>query len=218
MALAAAIVLPMVMDGEPKPSGNELQIRIPSQEGSNFTARTLKTPDSPVAAASLPQANQSKPVSPSVSNSVVPAAKDVLVAKSRPEPVLQSSPEPRKPKASGQGAVKPLSSTTETVSSKKVETKPREDARALAILDDRPGAIPQNDKPEVFYVQLGVYRDADNAKEVQAKAASHGVKSVLRKVGVNTRVRSGPFSDRASAEALVAKLKQAGLSGFVATK
>ena len=41
LALAAAIALPMVMDHEPRPPSQDVQIRIPSQEGSNFTSRVI---------------------------------------------------------------------------------------------------------------------------------------------------------------------------------
>ena len=53
LALAAAIVLPMVMDHEPRPPSQDVQIRIPSQEGSNFTSRVITgkgpAPSQPVA-------------------------------------------------------------------------------------------------------------------------------------------------------------------------
>ncbi|HQE38448.1 MAG TPA: SPOR domain-containing protein, partial [Zoogloea sp.] len=53
LALAAAIVLPMVMDHEPRPASQDVQIRIPSQEGSNFTSRVITgkapAPSQPVA-------------------------------------------------------------------------------------------------------------------------------------------------------------------------
>ena len=55
LALAAAIVLPMVMDHEPRPPSQDVQIRIPSQEGSNFTSRVINgkapAPAQPLAAA-----------------------------------------------------------------------------------------------------------------------------------------------------------------------
>mgnify|MGYP000320023004 FL=1 len=57
LALAAAIVLPMVMDHEPRPPSQDVQIRIPSQEGSNFTSRVINgkapAPAQPVASAAL---------------------------------------------------------------------------------------------------------------------------------------------------------------------
>lgn len=215
MALAAAIILPMVMDGEPKQTGNDLQIKIPSQEGSNFTSRTIKAPVSPIVANSEPQAAQSKASAPSAMNSVT-AGKEPVSASSRPDAVSLPAPESSKPKAVSQEASQ--KTTPSEVAIKKPDAKAREDARAHAILEDRPLATGRDEKVEVFYVQLGVYRDAANAKDVQAKAAGHGVKSSLEKLGANTRVRSGPFPDRASAEALVVKLKQAGLPGIVAVK
>ena len=35
LALLAVIVLPMIMDPEPKPVGEDIQVRIPSETGSN---------------------------------------------------------------------------------------------------------------------------------------------------------------------------------------
>jgi len=220
LALAAAIVLPMVMDGEPKPPANALQIRIPSQEGSNFTSRVVKNPAEPVVQASsaAAQVAQSKPVVP-VTAASGGAVKEPVTAVSKPEAAAQSVPDTHKPKAPLPEVQKPVQASPDNVPGKKPEVPTRDDARAQAILDGQPvPASPHADKAEVFYVQLGVYRDAENAKEVQSKAASHGVKSALQKVGSNTRVRSGPFPDRASADAIVAKLKQAGMSGFVASK
>ncbi|MBK9616260.1 MAG: SPOR domain-containing protein [Uliginosibacterium sp.] len=213
MALAAAIILPMVMDGEPPQQvGSDLQIKIPSQEGSNFTSRAIKPPASPALAASQPVVSQSETSSPIVDASGVESP---LVLKAD-EPVPVDTAAETKPKAAVTPT--PKGATSESPSSKKADAKPRDDARARAILEDRPAAAVQGDKAEVFYVQLGLYRDAANARDVQTKAAAHGVKSSLLRIGNNTRVRAGPFADRAAADGLVAKLKQAGLSGFVATK
>jgi DedD protein len=47
----------MVMDHEPRPPSQDVQIRIPSQEGSNFTSRVINgkapAPAQPVASAAL---------------------------------------------------------------------------------------------------------------------------------------------------------------------
>jgi DedD protein len=210
MALGAAIILPMVMDGEPPQQvGSDLQIKIPSQEGSNFTSRAIKPPSPPALADSPPLAAQSEAPPPPETRSVEasPAVKSEAGPRGEGAETTASQPS-QPPKSAPNGSPPP----------RKLDPQPRDDARARAILEDRPAPVPQSDKAEVFYVQLGVYRDAANAKEVQTKAAAHGVKSVLQRIGGNTRVRAGPFSDRAAADALVAKLKQAGLSGFVATK
>ena len=59
LALLAAVVLPMVMDHEPKPAGQDIQVRIPSQEAGGFASRILPTKPT---ATPLP-APESKPVS-----------------------------------------------------------------------------------------------------------------------------------------------------------
>ncbi|MFT4174574.1 MAG: SPOR domain-containing protein, partial [Rhodocyclaceae bacterium] len=69
LALAAAIILPMVMDSAPKPTGNDLQIRIPSQEGGNYASRLITgTPPAPPTADEPEEvdggAARSQPVAP----------------------------------------------------------------------------------------------------------------------------------------------------------
>jgi DedD protein len=95
LALAAAIVLPMVMDHEPRTPPQDVQIRIPGQEGSNFTSRVITgkgpAPAQPVAGA---VAEETAP----------PVADEPLRPKAEPEldsPVFKPGeeliPPPRKP-------------------------------------------------------------------------------------------------------------------------
>lgn len=66
LAVLAAIVLPMVMDQEPKPAVQDIQIRIPSQDADSFTSRILPvSPGSaptPLAPAAVAQARPEPPV------------------------------------------------------------------------------------------------------------------------------------------------------------
>ena len=84
--------------------------------------------------------------------------------------------------------------------------KPRvaEARRAQALLND-----------EGFVVPLGAFTNPDNAKQVQERAASAGVKSYTENVkgqqGEQTRVRAGPFASRGAAEKARDKLKSLGL-------
>lgn len=70
-------------------------------------------------------------------------------------------------------------------------------------------------KDEVYMVPLGAFTNSDNAKQVQDKAASAGIKSYTESVklpqGEQTRVRAGPFSSRDAAEKARDKLKSIGL-------
>lgn len=70
-------------------------------------------------------------------------------------------------------------------------------------------------KEEAFMVPLGAFTNSDNAKQVQDKAASAGVKSYAERVrlpqGEQTRVRAGPFTSREAAEKARDRLKALGL-------
>ena len=199
LALLAAIVLPMVMDSEPKPGSNELQIRIPSQEGGNFASRLITgTPPPPVSPVLPAKPSQSAPQTP-VSAPVA----------------LQSRPQTAEPETPAQSvaAAKP-----EPAASKPAVTPkpPPEAQRAREILDGKPAEHAASGQK--FYVQLGVFRDEANAREVLSRAGAAGVKAVGQKTEDKTRVRAGPFADRTAADAAVSKLKKAGLNGIVTGK
>ena len=70
-------------------------------------------------------------------------------------------------------------------------------------------------KEEAYMVPLGAFTNSDNAKQVQDKAASAGIKSYAERVklpqGDQTRVRAGPFTSRDAAEKARDKLKSLGL-------
>ncbi len=79
-----------------------------------------------------------------------------------------------------------------------------ETRRAQALLND-----------EAYIVPLGAFSNPDNAKQVQDKAASAGIKSYTESLkspqGEHTRVRAGPFTSRGAAEQARDKLKSLGL-------
>lgn len=218
LALAAVILLPMLMDREPRPPANELQIRIPSQEGSNFAARaitgTAPSPTRPLETSSVPAASPAETRAPAekISEPSAGASKPERVS---PKP--KAVPEERKPEPKHKQVAERKQETPPLPKKPELARKQEEDLRARAILEGRTDK-PREEKTSIFYVQLGVYRDAENAREVQTKAASLGVKCMLEKAGVATRVRVGPFSDRVAAEQVAARLKEAGLPGFVAAK
>ena len=67
-------------------------------------------------------------------------------------------------------------------------------------------------------MQLGVYRDAQNVKSLQARLKTAGFASSTEAVGEKTRVRVGPFATRPAAEQALAKLKRAGVAGVVTAR
>jgi DedD protein len=199
LVLAAAVFLPMVMDSEPHSGGNDLQIRIPSQEGSNYTSRLITT----APGASTPAAN--------------PQAAVPLVPPTDPEmpPTTAASSSAASVSASSSAAV---TASSHAASSKAAESSSKSslsaEARAKAALE---GEVPPAAEAH-FFVQLGAYRDPENVKSVQAQLKRAGMTATTDKVGDKTRVRVGPYKTRQAAEAAAARLKQGGLNGVVTAK
>lgn len=70
-----------------------------------------------------------------------------------------------------------------------------------------------------FYVQIGVYSDAENVQKLQDQLKTQGYKSFTEKIetskGEKIRLRAGPFNSRLQAEGALAKIKDSGLTGMV---
>jgi len=70
-------------------------------------------------------------------------------------------------------------------------------------------------------VQVGAYADAAKAREARAKLEKAGLKTYAQVVdtkdGQRTRVRVGPFPNRAEAEQVAGKIKSLGLPVTILT-
>ena len=125
--------------------------------------------------------------------------------KARALPPLQSPPSAAQKtdapaaKAAEPGAAGPAVSGP----AKSESAKPKEKAR------------PKSKPAPAFVFQLGVFANADNAKQLRERAAAAGVKSYTEQVkgqqGDQTRVRAGPFPSRGAAEKARDKLKSLGM-------
>lgn len=198
LALLAIIVLPMVMDPAPKPLGEDIQVRIPGQEGENFAQRKIELPSS---------------------TAVAPLALPAEAPKAElpPEPVAVAPVKPAVPKeAVDKPELKPAA-PKEPVDPKPVpSTSVDERARVEAILA---GKLLKPETPaaggEAFVVQLGAYGNSDSATNQANKVREKGFKVFTQKVGSSTRVRVGPYSSRDAAEKAADQLEKAGFKGVV---
>lgn len=220
LALLAAIVLPLVMDHEPRPPVQDIQVRIPSQDaGGGFASRIL--PPKPAATPLPPAASvaEAKPA-PEPKAEAKPAAKSEPKAESKPEPKAEP------PKAAVGAAVPPTAKPAEKHAEKpadkpapKVQDKPAEknaeEARAASALMGGGAA-------EQWVVQLGAYKEAGNVKLLLSKLKEMGVPAYTEKFdspqGPRTRVRAGPFASKEAAEKAKTKAKIIGVDGPVAPK
>lgn len=77
------------------------------------------------------------------------------------------------------------------------------------------------DKAPTYSVQIGVFSDAANVKQLEEKLKTKGLKSSTEKLqtpqGEKIRLRAGPFKTRPLAEEALASVKDAGLSGMIIT-
>lgn|SRR5512135_1228879 len=228
LALLAAIVVPMVMDQEPQPPNQDIQVRIPSRD-SPFNAQVQplqpalphppQTSPPPAEKAPAPVEASGKEVAGSGPSAKGPSRPSEPVHSKAPDrPTAAASKERHPVKTVAEPTVKPVENPMEKAAAKPDqarESRPNakaDEARARAILD----------ATDQFVVQLGVFAEAANVRKVQARVKAEGYNSFVEPMrtaaGVKTRVRAGPFASREAAEKARDKLKRGGLDGIVAPK
>jgi len=187
-------VLPMVLDDEPKPVGQDIAINIPSQQSTDFPLKATKPPAEPGSPVSQPQAAPLQQESHAAPVAPVPVAK-----------VTQAKPEPATPKKKE----KPAEKAMEVADSPK-ETKPV------------PKAVEAQHGGNSYVLLLGSFLSEANAKQRQAKLKVLGVKFYVEKIkspaGEKTAVRAGPYSSRQEADHVLARLKAAGIADGLVTE
>ena len=200
LALFAVIVLPMVMDREPRPLSQDIQVRIPSQDSTGLASKVI--PGKP-AATPMP-APEPKPVAeqktePQTKPDPAPAASPAVPAVVKPAPAAAPVP-----------AAKPAAPEKKAEPAEKPAAKPAADAKSTA------------DASGQWVVQLGAYKEAGNVKLLLSKLKGVGVPAYTEKLdspqGPRTRVRAGPFASQDAAEKARAKIKIIGVDGPVAPK
>lgn len=110
----------------------------------------------------------------------------------------------------------PSSAEPEPVAASSVKgTEPAKPIVAPVTASDEPTTEP------TYSVQIGVFSDAANVKQLEQKLKAAGFKFSTEKIqtsqGEKIRLRAGPFANRALAEEAFAKIKDAGLSGMIIT-
>ncbi|RLJ62777.1 SPOR domain-containing protein [Sulfurisoma sediminicola] len=211
LALAAVIVLPMVMDHEPRVPAQEIQVRIPSQDGGGgLVSRILPGKGS----TALPPLADSQPAAqPGVSPKVDTKAE----AKTEPkiEPKAEANVE-AKAEVKATPKVEPKPAPVAAKAEPQPPAKAAEGARAAAALSG------QGSGTEQWVVQLGAYKEAGNVKLLMKKLKEMGVPSYTEEFdspqGPRTRVRAGPFATKEAAEKAQVRAKAIGVSGTVAPK
>jgi len=205
LAIVAAIVLPMVMDGEPDTPLQEIQVTIPDRDSESR----------PISAGGLRSAPQ-----------VIPrpddgrAEDELAVAESDIEPSLPEAPapapeevEPSTPEATGERAA--AGETDERAD----EDANGEEERVRAILEGRAEmAQARADESPAnggFAVQVGAFSDESAAERLTKRLEEQGFESFAVPGETITRVRVGPYASRSEAESAAEELMSLGMEGVV---
>ena len=220
-----AVVLPMVMDHEPRQTVQDVEIRIPGQDEKPFAPKFAATPveraapkpaETPVpSAVATPGAAVAEPaVKPTAR--IVETVKDETAKDNKPVEKAVEKPVAKPEKAPEKSAVK---------SPEKPAEKPKADdaKRAAAILagqvaETKPAAA----KGGEYLVLIGAFSNEANVKTLKTKLGEEGIKTYSEALdtpqGKESRVRAGPFASREAAEKALDKMKRIGVSGVVAAK
>lgn len=215
LVLAAVIVLPMILDSEPKPLAADIAIQIPSKDN----PATRSGSAAPAAPSSI---GPSTPLSAGLDKGeevIQPSAIPALTEKSAA--TLSSVPDTASKSSSPS---KPASRTEDKAMAQPIPTrKPEDSERARAILEARTLAkadtvtAPRETKPGAYLVQVAALASQDKVNELQNKLKNAGIKSHTQKVAAANgnwiRVRVGPFANREEADKMRAKITKLGLNG-----
>lgn len=200
-----ALVLPMLMDHDPRPPVQDVEIRIPGQDEKSFAPAMVAVPQesAPEKAPVAPPVPQ-KPVEPPpvVEKPVIKAPEKTAEkvpekAPEKPAKPVEKKPEPAKPVVSDEAR------------------------RAAAILAGQ-SATPPAATGGAHVILIGAFSNEANVVNLRKKLGEQGIKTFTEPLaspqGTKTRVRAGPFPSREAADKALDKMKRIGVSGVVTPK
>ena len=244
LALAAAVIVPMLLESDPKPLGEDVSVKIPQQDNDKFVNRLsdkgAKTSTAaPAGASETVKASKPEGAPPSKPDAAQPSKPDAVPSsKSEAEPTQEAAPEPKAsvsnlppPKKSIAtaeqkmlgGSSKPAGSAPAAAPSAGPAAAPAPAAPPASAGSATPSAPVDAAKPATvdgYSVQLAAFADdkGANALANKLKKAAYPAytEPLTTSKGTLWRVRVGPYPSRESAVDVRDKLKTEGYSGIVA--
>ncbi|MCB1999135.1 MAG: SPOR domain-containing protein [Rhodoferax sp.] len=226
LVLAAVIGFPLIFDNQPRPIPVDLPIEIVDRN----KVKPLVLPPAAPAAESVAGAQETAPAptpaAPAVAATPTPAPAPAPAATTPPATTAATAPAPPKAAAevpeiraldakkarallegrtpADQAAAAPSAATRSAAND-----APKAPAKAAAASDDR------------YVVQIGAFADAAKVRDVRRRVEAAGLKTYTQVVGTSegdrTRVRVGPFSDRAEADKAAEKIRKLKLTAAILT-
>jgi len=219
LALAAIIVLPLLLEKEPRPLGDDVSVQIPPVDEGKFINRlTGKAPEKALPKAESKAITAAPPAPASKPEASADAAPAAAVPSPPPTPTTPiSKSEAAAPSGApkAEAAVKPPAPADAGA-----EAKP---AQVASVPADAAAAAPSASAARpagAFVVQLAAFADDKGANALANKLKRNGyaayVQSVETSRGTLWRVRVGGYGSKPEADAARVKLKGEGYSGIVA--
>lgn len=241
LVLLGVIGFPLLFDSQPRPIAVDIPIEIPDKAkvaplGAPPVAAASSSAPSQVSGGSIGGATPAPAASAVAKPEAKPEPKaETIITESKPVPKAEvkpvAKPEPKpEAKAEAKPVAKPESKPAEKAADK-TAAKAADAAKAQALLDGKPAAKPVAKPAETkteakvsasdgrFVVQVGAYVEAAKLREARQKVESAGFKTYTQVVGTKdaqrTRVRIGPFANKAEAQKAADKLKKLNLPAAI---
>ena len=227
LALAAAVIVPMLLESDPKPLGEDVSVKIPPEDGGKFVNRLS---DKSAKAAAVAPAAKSEAVKEPVKEPAREPNKEAPKADATPSPASSPESAPAPKKSISQAEQKMLGTPAKpavTASPPAVAPVPAAapapvaaPASVASAATPAPAAAAKAAGAESFSVQLAAFADdkGANALANKLKRATYPAytEPLTTSKGTLWRVRVGPYPSRDAAVEIRDKLKSEGYSGIVA--
>jgi len=201
LALAAAVLLPMLLESDPKPLGNDVSIQIPPVDQGKFVPAS--PPD---------KSAQSKAAAETQSATPAPDAGSTAPA---PERTLGAAEQRVLGQSGANRAPAIMSSAPEAM-------RPQTPVAPSAASTAKSGAEPAAAAGGTLFVQVAALADSQAAADLAAKLLASGfpahVEPVATRQGPVQRVRVGGYPSREAADVALANIKAAGYGNAIITQ
>lgn len=216
LALAAAIILPMLLEKEPRPLGDDVSVQIPPVDQGKFVNRlTGKASET-----KAPAKSDSKPISaaPGKGETKPDAAAEAAATAAKADATSsKADATASKGDVATKGDSKPASSSNTESRAAVATASPSSAAISPTPAANAPAATP---KAEGFVIQLAAFADDKGANALANKLKKGGYSAYVEPVntsrGTLWRVRVGGYGTRPEADAARVALKGEGYSGIIA--
>ncbi len=220
LALAAAVLLPLLLESEPKPLGDDVSIQIPPVDTGKFInpLSSAKAPDPKLKGSTVGAGSSAAPSQSSPPGAPTPPPQNTGASGTPAAGAPSAMPAP--PSSTGdakngatQSSSAPAPAVAKGDSARDASASDRTTAAATAKADAAGTG-------SGYVIQLAAFSDHYGANSLASRLKRSGFPGYTEAVTTDKgatlhRVRVGPYASREAADAALAKLKAAGFSGMV---